>query len=90
LIVNGVDSHGFGREPQVAAWRDEMKLAEMIEGMQIIAKHVEAEARDQYCVQAEHDQFWCGDYHLPLSEDEKKRMEELGWFKDNDSWSCFT
>lgn len=64
-----------------------MKLNDMIEGMQIIAKHV---GNDQYCVQAEHDQFWCGGADLPLSDDEKKRMEELGWFLADDSWSCFT
>lgn len=63
-----------------------MKLANIIEGMQIIAKHT----KDQYCVQGEHDQIYCGEFDLPLSEEEKKRMSELGWFEDNESWSCYT
>lgn len=62
-----------------------MKLANIIEGMQIVAKH----SKDQYCVTAEHDQIWCGAYDLPMTEEEKKRMEELGWFEAEDSWSVF-
>lgn len=63
-----------------------MTLGKIIEGMQIIARHAKA---DSYCVQAEHDQIWCGAYDLPLSDDEKKRMEDLGWFEAEDSWSAF-
>jgi hypothetical protein len=63
-----------------------MTLGKMIEGMQIVAKHAGA---DVYCVQAEHDQIWCGAYDLPLSEEERTRMTELGWFEAEDSWSCF-
>jgi hypothetical protein len=61
-------------------------LEKIIEGMQIIARHTKPDA---YCVQAEHDQIWCGAYDLPLTSEEKSRMEELGWFEAEDSWSAF-
>ncbi len=63
-----------------------MTLGKIIEGIQIIARHAQS---DDYCVQAEHDQIWCGGYDLPLTDDEKKRMEELGWFEADGSWSAF-
>lgn len=63
-----------------------MKLADVIEGMQIVAKHA---GNDRYCIQAGHDQIWCGAYDLPLTAEEKTRMENLGWFEAEDSWSCF-
>ena len=49
-----------------------MKLVDIIEGMQIIAKYATTE-RDAFCVQAEHDQIYCGSYDLPLTKEEKER-----------------
>jgi hypothetical protein len=63
-----------------------MTLDNIIEGMQIVQRH---SAPGTYCVAAEHDQIWCGAYDLPLTDDENKRMIELGWFKADDSWSAF-
>jgi hypothetical protein len=63
-----------------------VKIKDAIEGMTIIAKY----SPDQFCMQAEHDQMYCGSYDLPLTTDEKTRMEELGWFGAEDSWSFFT
>ncbi len=63
-----------------------MKLANIIEGMQIIAKYT----KNEYCVHAEHDQMWCGEYDLPLSEEDSNHMNRLGWFKSDEGWSCFT
>lgn len=63
-----------------------MKLADAIEGMQIIAKYTQ----DQYCLQGEHDQVFCGDYNLPLTPEERGRLEELGWFEEAGSWSFYT
>lgn len=62
-----------------------MTLGNLLEGMQIVAKY---EKPGAYCVSAEHDQIWCGAYDLPLSDEDKKRMEELGWFEAEDSWSA--
>lgn len=64
-----------------------MKLGNIVEGMKIIAAYA---SPDAYCVQAEHDRVWCGSADLPLSSAEKVRMEELGWFVADDSWSFFT
>jgi hypothetical protein len=33
---------------------------------------------------------WAGSADLPLATEELARMEELGWFTDEDSWSAFT
>lgn len=63
-----------------------MKIGNIIEGMQIVSRHTGA---SEYCVSAEHDQIWCGAYDLPLTTEEKARMEELGWFEADDSWSAF-
>ena len=64
-----------------------MRLADILEGMQIIAKYA---GDDQYCVQAEHDELFCGSTDLPLTEEDKKRMKDLGWMDHDGSWSCFT
>ena len=65
-----------------------MKLADIIEGMQIIAKHA---GNDQYCVQAEHDEIYCGSTTWPFTEAERQRLKELGWAADSgETWHCFT
>ncbi len=63
-----------------------MKIDNIIEGMQIIAKH----STDRFCVQGEHDTIYCGSSELPLSYEEKSKMKELGWFIEYDSWACYT
>lgn len=62
-----------------------MKIDNLIEGMQIISKY----STDRFCVHAEHDQIYCGHVDLPLTDEEKDRMKELGWFNEYDSWSAW-
>ena len=63
----------------------------MLEGMKIIHKHSTPEETDSHCFQAEHDQIWCGEYNADkMNEQEKERMEALGWFEDEDAWSMTT
>jgi len=63
-----------------------MKLKDAIEGMQIIARYT----KDEYCMGAEHDIFLCGNADLPLTDEERARMKELGWFTSYGSWSFYT
>lgn len=67
-----------------------MKIASLAEGLQIIAKY--ADERNQYCVQAEHDELWVGDTSWPLTVAERDRLEELGFddFEDDMGWHVFT
>ena len=52
------------------------------------------EILDQYpecSVHAEHDQLWAGPPDAgTVSAEDRERLEELGWFVDEDSWSCYT
>ncbi len=56
------------------------------EGINIIAKYVDD---DSYDISAEHDQIWFGEYDAVDNEDDKETLLELGWFDDENSWSCF-
>lgn len=60
---------------------------EIIEGLQILEKH----DPDTYGVCAEHDIVYGGHGELPLTDEERKRMDDLGWFIDSDSgsWACY-
>ena len=62
------------------------KIENFVEGLQILVKYEQG-----YCIIAEHDQFWAvgTDKTENMPEEEKKRLEELGWFVDEDSWSIF-
>jgi len=62
-----------------------MTFDKIVEGINIIARHT----KEEYCMQAAHDQIWVGSCDLPLTESEKGRMLEMGWFIAEDAWSCF-
>lgn len=63
-----------------------MKNWEFIEGVAIIGKYQE---KNNYGVSVEHDQLWFGSFDSVTDEKDKARLEELGWFEDEDAWSCF-
>lgn len=64
-----------------------MKWGPFKEGMLILDRY--ANEHDDVC--AEHDQFWAGPASPEMvSRDDAKRLEELGWFIDQESWSCCT
>lgn len=64
-----------------------MKISAVIEGLQILQKTDDSE----YTIDAAHDQIWAGG-ERHVSEEERKRLLELGWFFDTDieRWSAFT
>ena len=66
-----------------------MQLVKLAEGVAIMMKYMTMD--DPGCVQAEHDQIWLGpcDDEILFSKADVARLEELGFFWDEESWSCF-
>lgn len=65
-----------------------MEDRKLIDGLNIINKR-KPESVINYNFHAEHDQLWYGEYDWTNDED-NKILEAWGWFKDEDSWSCYT
>lgn len=57
-----------------------MKLNDFIAGLEILKPHYNG--GDGYHIGAEHDIFYCYQTDTPLSPEEVKRMEELGWLQE--------
>ena len=66
-----------------------MQNSKFIEGVNILAKYIPEDRKDSYDVNAEHDQLWFCQYDWVTDEKDKARLEEIGWFEDEDSWSCW-
>lgn len=65
-----------------------MKFGPFKEGLEILSKYVDP---DGYVLQAQRDQIWLGPGSADaVSSEDAARLEDLGWFIDEDSWSCFT
>lgn len=64
-----------------------MRNSEFIEGVAIIGKYLKP---DGYSINPAHDQIFIGDYSAVTDEKDVARLLELGWFEDEDAWSCFT
>jgi len=63
-----------------------MKLSNLLEGLLILKKYYDF---DDY-FSAEHDQIWlCGGEDIKIFREDEGKLNELGFFKDEDSWSCF-
>jgi hypothetical protein len=63
-----------------------MKISD--EGLALIRKY-DPEAE----IQPAHDQIFVGNFETSSSKmtlEELTRMDELGWFEEEDSWSAFT
>lgn len=65
-----------------------MKISELAEAATIIAKYAKTRA-DEYCVQCEHDQIYIGAYDWPYSDEDRARLEKLGAFEAEESYSMF-
>lgn len=66
-----------------------MNLSNLIAAIDIIKKHAKGTDFKGF-VQAEHDQLWICDLDLIPKGEDSERMEKLGFFEDEDSWSCHT
>lgn len=67
-----------------------MKNGEFIEGVNIIAKYLTDDMRNEYNISAEHDQFWFCDGDIVTDEIDVERLNDLGWFIDYGSWCFYT
>ena len=63
-----------------------MSDKDFIKGILIIAKYIPKDS--DYNLAAEHDKIYYGEYDWVKGEDRKK-LKELGWFEDEDSWAYF-
>ena len=48
------------------------------------------EELDGYNLHCKHDQLWFGSTEWVTDKLDLDNLEKLGWFVDEDSWSCFT
>ena len=60
---------------------------DFIEGINIIMKYRPKDT--DYNFAAEHDKIYFGEYYWVTNEKDIKRLDDLGWFEDEDSWSIF-
>lgn len=80
-----------------------MKTIDIIEGLTILEKY--RDTQGGFDVGAEHDILYAYPTDQPLSQDDIKRLVELGWFQENvefgdefgvehydqgESWTCYT
>ena len=63
-----------------------MKLDKLIEAFLIFKKYMNDDMSTR--VSAEHDIVYAGPDPIDVSEKDKKRLEELGWYPDK-SFDCF-
>jgi hypothetical protein len=67
-----------------------MNNANFVEGVNIIYRYMKEKGlAEDYSLAAVHDQIWFGSYDTVTDEADRKKLMELGWFEDTDSWSCF-
>ena len=66
-----------------------MTIGKLIEGLQLLAS-CEEKGLDAYCVAAEHDTLYAGPVLSKVPDEIGKKLEALGWHKDDDSWAAFT
>ena len=60
-----------------------MTVKIIIEGLKIIEKYRPSKA-SPYHFRAEHDEIFVGSLDWPISEKDKKKLDELGWTADED------
>lgn len=65
-----------------------MKFTDFAEGVQILAPFA---VNDQFCMQAEHDELWLGNPEWPLTDEQRARLEALGFICDDAmGWHVWT
>lgn len=65
-----------------------MRWSAFREGIEILDKYAEDDSHKH--VYAQHEKIWAGPADAEVvSAEDKARLEELGWFVDEESWCCF-
>ena len=67
-----------------------MVNSSFLEGIDILRKYIPKEEMDGFDIAAEHDKLWFISAEWVTDKKDIKRLEELGWFIDEDSWACYT
>ena len=62
-----------------------MRNNAFVEGVNIIAKYIPESEKEGWGIQASHDQVWFGAHEWVTDKEDIARLEELGWFDDEDS-----
>lgn len=78
--------------PDLARRKHKTSIRGLVEALQIIERHSEHGHPHLDNYDAAHGIIWAGDYkstHDKMSDEEKARMQELGWFEDKESWAVF-
>lgn len=60
-----------------------------LKGIQIIGRNAPNYENTDADVHVEHDQIWFGDEKWVTDPIDIAALEKLGWFIDEESWSCF-
>lgn len=61
----------------------------MFESLQIFRKYANS-GDDYFPMSPMHDQLYAGPDPIVVSEEDKKRLSEIGWFVESDSFCIFT
>lgn len=67
-----------------------MQNGKFIKGIEIISSKMPEDRNDEWSLHAEHDQIWFGDEEWITDPLDINTLDELGWFTDEGSWSCYT
>ena len=67
-----------------------MTNSNFVEGVNIIARHMPEDQKDKFDFHAEHDQFWFGADDWVSNEEDRKKLDDLGWFIDENRWCIWT
>ena len=64
-----------------------MRNGPILEGIDILRKYMDD---NEWNVHAEHDIVWFGPQADVVTLEEKNKLEDLGWFIDEESWAFYT
>lgn len=64
-----------------------MNVQDFLRGIEIIGKY--DPTIKEADMSAGHDQIWVESSYERMSDEDKQEMEDLFWFLDEDSWTCY-
>lgn len=71
-----------------------MRASKIVEGLKILANYTIPGGLEKLSVEAQHDIIYCGPdiQQKSVTQEDTKRLEELGWHYDeeSESWAAFT
>ena len=61
----------------------------ILRGISVISEHMPKTSKSDYDFAVGHDQLWFGAQDWVTDTLVIQELENMGWFIDEDSWSCF-